>query len=724
MGTVMSRDTRARRSIARLIAVLATVLVTACLALAPPALAQGPADGGRLTAYMPVSGAVTSPDGIAYTFTAVAGQHVTLAISSPLVQPSGDALQMQVYDSSNASDAPGTYISTTPTDINFTPTAAEAGSTTVVISPYNSGATGSFTLTYAPDMVVPLTSGVAVTKTLQYEGQNADFTFDAVAGQHLTVAITAPLVQPSGESLQMQVYDHSGANDAGGVFITTSPTEIDFTPTDAQAGPTTVVISPYNQDATGTFTITYAIDAPGPGPGSLTSGTPVNGALLYGGQHADYTFTAVADTPVSLQITNPDVSPQGDALQMQVYDRSGANDANGTFVASGPTEIDFTPTPAEAGPTTVVISPYNFEATGSFTLTYIAAETTSTSVECSPQSLPAGSATSCTATVLDTGEAQVAGAPTGDAQFDSTPSSGSFGDGSDCRLQPQPGPQMVSSCSLPFTPTSAGSYAVSASYGGDNVHFASNGGSGAIAVNEGTSTTVSCMAYSLLVNSATSCMATVSDEYGDDSSTPTGTVSFTSSPASALFGNSGTCSLSGSDGVASCSVSFTPSSAGDYDITGTYSGAAAYGGSSGSAETVAVTAQPTPTPTTTTTTGSVAVVPQTLVVSATGTLTITITCAGTGCTGTIELTVVKIVTVRIQRRKVTRTEHIVIGSATFSKAQTGSSGIKIRLNATGKHLLKTSRGKLNATATISFGSGARAKKVRTGVTLRRGHAIA
>jgi hypothetical protein len=78
---------------------------------------------------------------------AVPGHHVTLAITNPRVS-AGGSLQMQVYDSSGANDANGTVINTSPTEIDFTPTAAQAGRTTVVISNYGGGAIGSFTLTY------------------------------------------------------------------------------------------------------------------------------------------------------------------------------------------------------------------------------------------------------------------------------------------------------------------------------------------------------------------------------------------------------------------------------------------------------------------------------------------------------------------------------------------------------------------------------------------------
>ena len=189
-----------------------------------------------------------------------------------------------------------------------------------------------------------------------------------MAGQHVTLAITSPAVSPSGDSLLMQVYDSSGASDASGVVINTGSTEIDFTPDSAQAGKTTVVISPYSFESTGSFTLTYATDV----TGALTSGVAVHGALKYGGQHAAYTFTAVAGQHVTLAITSPAVSPTGDSLQMQVYDSSGATDADGVYINAGSTEIDFTPDSAQAGKTTVVISPYTFESTGTFTLTYTA----------------------------------------------------------------------------------------------------------------------------------------------------------------------------------------------------------------------------------------------------------------------------------------------------------------------------------------------------------------
>ena len=197
-----------------------------------------------------IKGDVTSEAGVTFKFDAVPGRHVTLAITRPHISPAGARLQMNVYDPSGAQDAGAAVFSTSPTEIDFTPTSQQAGPTKVVVSaPIGTGATGAFTLTYARDVTAKLVSGVSVHSALAYEGQHADYTFLAVTGQHITLALDNPRTE--GARLQMNVYDPSGAQDAGAAVFSTSPTEIDFTPTSQQAGLTTVVISPYDTGATG-----------------------------------------------------------------------------------------------------------------------------------------------------------------------------------------------------------------------------------------------------------------------------------------------------------------------------------------------------------------------------------------------------------------------------------------------------------------------------------------
>jgi hypothetical protein len=363
-----------RKNIARLFTALLLGALTSWLA---PALAAGadtvsaavPVAGGTLTSGQAVAGDVAAPAGIEYTFTALSGRHVTLAITNPKVSPKGEDLQMEVLNSRGFFDANRVLIGTGNTEIDFTPDPGSAGTTTVVISPFNAPARGSFTLTYATDVTGALTSGVATQGTLKYQGQNADYTFTAVAGRHVTLAITNPKVSPVGEDLQMEVFNSSGDFDANRVLIGTGSTEIDFTPDAGSAGITTVVISPFDGSATGSFTLTYATDV----TGALTSGVATIGTLKYQGQNADYTFTAVAGRHVTLAITNPKVSPVGEDLQMEVLNSSGYFDANRVFIGTGATGIDFTPDAGSAGTTTVIISPFDSGTTGSFTLTYTVA---------------------------------------------------------------------------------------------------------------------------------------------------------------------------------------------------------------------------------------------------------------------------------------------------------------------------------------------------------------
>src|SRR5207244_25766 len=127
----------------------------------------------------------------------------------PHVSPSGTYLQMNVYDSSEIGRASGRESGSSPTEIDLTQKNTQAGTTTVVISPYNFETTGSFTLTYAKDVTGSLTSGVATTGTIQYAGQHAVYYVTAVSREYVPVAITAPHVSPSGTYLQMNVYDSS-----------------------------------------------------------------------------------------------------------------------------------------------------------------------------------------------------------------------------------------------------------------------------------------------------------------------------------------------------------------------------------------------------------------------------------------------------------------------------------------------------------------------------------
>lgn len=115
------------------------------------------------------------------------------------------------------------------------------------------------------------------------------------------------------------------------------------------------------------------------------------------------------------------------------------------------------------------------------------ANTTSTRVTCSPQSVQAGRAANCTVTVSDTSHAS--SWPTGTVEFTASgpatgrfdpdlPDNGGYGTVGGCTLGPAdlgPPASGPGSCSVDFAPPRPGAYKLTASYRGDSDHQASTG---------------------------------------------------------------------------------------------------------------------------------------------------------------------------------------------------------------------------------------------------------
>ncbi|HWH11610.1 MAG TPA: Ig-like domain repeat protein, partial [Solirubrobacteraceae bacterium] len=114
--------------------------------------------------------------------------------------------------------------------------------------------------------------------------------------------------------------------------------------------------------------------------------------------------------------------------------------------------------------------------------------------------------------------------------------------------------------------------------GGPVDSFATGVGAAWVFTTSSTSTSVACSGA--VVNGVSTCTATVS---GGGGGTPSGSVSFSLGSGSGSFGSL-SCSLvaSGTEGVASCGVSFTPSQAGSDLVWAAYGGDAGFAGSSGS----------------------------------------------------------------------------------------------------------------------------------------------
>ncbi len=343
--------------------------------------------------------------------------------------------------------------------------------------------------------------------------------------------------------------------------------------------------------------------------GSVTaSGTTVTHVAIVNVVVIGLTTTSLACVPSSVGLNLPttctatvtDTSSSPSTLTGTV---SFATNSTGTFVPStGSCTLAATATIGVAGcqvtytPTVTghhgITGTYGGDSThsgsnGVFTLTV--SRGTSTVVACSPALVIANQASQCTATVSDTSTGTVI-TPMGSVGFASN-STGTFSPTSCPLTATAPG---VANCMVSYTPSVAGHHGITGTYGGDSAHFGSSG-SFTLTVNPRTTTTsVSCLPASIVVNQQTNCTATVSDTSTGTLITPTGSVSFTKNSTGTFGSTSCVLTATGTMGAASCQVSYTPGVVDHHVITGTYGGDSAHSSSSGSM-TVAVAVRVTST---------------------------------------------------------------------------------------------------------------------------------
>jgi YVTN family beta-propeller protein len=203
---------------------------------------------------------------------------------------------------------------------------------------------------------------------------------------------------------------------------------------------------------------------------------------------------------------------------------------------------------------------------------------TTTVLNCSPNPVAIGQATSCTAAVTDT--VPGGAAPTGTVTFTSDTSGGSLSSNS-CTLAPDSTIGQAS-CVVSYTPgrTGSGTQTITAAYGGDGSHTASSGQAALTVTLRATTTALSCQRSRLVFQK---CTATVSDTSPGSATTPTGTVSFSSSGRGVFSATH--CTLSGTGTSASCTVTFQPLAGVPFNsqtITAKYGGDRTHQSSTGS----------------------------------------------------------------------------------------------------------------------------------------------
>lgn len=199
----------------------------------------------------------------------------------------------------------------------------------------------------------------------------------------------------------------------------------------------------------------------------------------------------------------------------------------------------------------------------------------STTVHCTPSSLPVGASSSCEVTVR---HPAAPGTPlAGIVDFLSDPA-GRFA-ATSCELETS---EAESSCKVSLTALQAGIGNITASYRG-NLFFAPSQAEATLtALAHATHTTLSCAPSDLaLGGSGASCTASVAD-VSAFAATPTGKVKF-SSDGPGAFADGGVCTLTGANGMASCRLSFAPHAAGPgiQGLAASYSGDPTHESSSG-----------------------------------------------------------------------------------------------------------------------------------------------
>jgi len=230
----------------------------------------------------------------------------------------------------------------------------------------------------------------------------------------------------------------------------------------------------------------------------------------------------------------------------------------------------------------------HISSVGTFEITVTALPPPTTSVACSPVSVPASVASVCTVSVNDISSNPTT--PTGIVQF-ATNSTGLFIPSSSCTLAGTIAG--IGSCSVSYNSTLVGHHLITAAYGGDSTHAPTQGTFNLAVTLHGTTISVTCTPPSVAVNAPTSCILTVSDT-SSSRTAPTGTVSFLTGSGGGF--SSASCALTvTSPGVSICSVKYAPSTVGgSHTITASYSGDATHSHSVGSSSLTVTSAPPTP----------------------------------------------------------------------------------------------------------------------------------
>jgi len=167
------------------------LILLAALGILVPAAAQATTVASvPLTSGKPVNAVISAPgQQLTYTFAAKANNHVTFQVTKFNLSngTSTGSAYLNFYEPGSISVYTDCYISSN-TWCDFTPPLG--GTWKVVVAP-NSASVGSLTLTFANDVPTQaLTANTPVSTAINFQGQNAGYTFSTKSGARRVFNIT------------------------------------------------------------------------------------------------------------------------------------------------------------------------------------------------------------------------------------------------------------------------------------------------------------------------------------------------------------------------------------------------------------------------------------------------------------------------------------------------------------------------------------------------------
>ena len=278
-------------------------------------------------------------------FQGVAGQFISLQISSFSTTPSSQSVAYQVYSPSAASIASGSISSSIRTV--HLPALPATGRYLVSFA---SGSSTSVQVGAAVEVNAALALGTPLAGSTAVAGQSKRYTVDLTAGNNIAVALTGLSLTPSSPSYALvTLYRPNGASINGFYCYQSSlpGCALGFSSV-PDTGKYQVTVQPG-----GTSTMSFSVAASQNAAGTLALGTPLNVSLTAPGQQAQLTFTASAGQSRALYINSIATTPANKQVTAYVYNPSGGQVA----YSNSSTGLVFNLTNLVAGTYTVLIQP-------------------------------------------------------------------------------------------------------------------------------------------------------------------------------------------------------------------------------------------------------------------------------------------------------------------------------------------------------------------------------